>query len=423
MKKIVLILCFMGFTVQLAAQIHGTAMGGISTVTSEGAIDTTRNPALLGTLSYTTASFYLMGDVYHTEDAKPKLSASGITINSVDQANDYYYSFSLFAGYAKPLGQGMLGYSISSKDNLYLRKKDTQKLNGSIPNPIPPPLSLTFEQTETTITDELKPTLSIAYGGSLSDNTFFGIQCAITPFFSNKKTQNDNSLSPTDYSYIITEYGVLLQPSLGFLLTQNDTQVGLRFTPSVIKCVKKQVEADFSVTDISYSDSWDIQQYEGPQIIAGGYAKIFPQTGIALEFGIIMPSSYTNTDINVTNNPSPTIKHSSITIHNDTIISMKGGIQLSFTQNMECMVGAAFFHFVNTAGSTNTYGKGTFNLTLITLGTNYSLSSTTILSTVIIITNGSYESTYHAEDTLSLYAKTKTTTWNCTVGAGLSYRL
>lgn len=415
-KKVLIFMCIciLGFSVYASAQIAGTAMGGIATVTSEGAIDTTRNPALLGTLSASTTSFYLMGNVYYNEDTNPEFHASGLDIHSITQKNDNYFAFSLFAGYVKPLQNGTIGYSISSKENFYLRKKDTQKLNGSLPPD--------FEQTETTTTDELNPTLSIAYGWKLSDNNYAGIQLASTPFFSNKKTENNNSLAPS-YSYTKQEYGVIIQPSLGFLLTSNDSQVGLRFIPSTIKCIKKKVEADFSATDLSYGDKWDFQQYEGPQIVAGGYVKIIPQTGIAVEFGLLLPTSYTNTEINVTDNTVPAINHSSVTIHNDPIINAKAGIQYSFSEKFECMAGTAFFHFINTAGGSKSYGKGKFNLVLITLGSNYLLSPTVILSTIILMTNGSFESYYHAEDTISLDAKTKTTSWNITVGAGLSYRL
>ncbi len=414
MKKILLVLCIVSFSVHASAQILGTAMGGISTVTSEGAIDTTRNPALLGTLSYASVSLYLMGNIYYHQDTNPEFHASGLNIQSINQENDKYYAFSLFAGYAQPIGNGVFGYSISSKDNMYTRKKDTQKLVVNIPPVV--------EQTESTTTDELSPTLSVAYGWKLTDNNYAGIQLAITPFFSNENTNKKNSLG-TDYSYTKLKYGVIMQPSLGFLLTSKDSQVGLRITPSTLKCVKNKVDADFSTTDLSYSDSFDIQQNEGPQIMAGGYAQILPQIGIALEFGIILPSSYTDTNIEVTDNPMPAIKHSINTIHNDSIMSFKGGLHYAFTEKLDCMAGVSFFHFINTAGSSKSKGKGTFNLVLITFGSNYSLSSTVVISTLVLITNGSFESYYHAEDTISLDAKTKSTSWNITAGAGVSYRL
>ncbi len=415
-KKLLIVICVLSFSVHASAQIHGTAMGGISTVTSEGAIDTTRNPALLGTVPAATTSFYLMGNTYHNEDTNPEFHASSIDISSVEQSNDYYYAFSLFAGYTKQIANGAIGYSLSSKENLYLRKKDIQKINGSMPGPI------YFEGTETTTTNDINPTLNIAYGWKISDNNYAGIQLATTPFFSNKKTDKNNSLG-TSYSYTKQEYGVIIQPSLGFLLTNNDSQVGLRLAPSTIKCVKKKAEADFSATDLSYSDTWDIQQYEGPQIVAGGYTKILPQTGIAIEFGLLLPSSYTNTDINVTDNPLPAINHSSITIHNDPIINAKAGIQHSFTEKFECITGASFFHFINTSDGSTSHGNGTFNLVLLTFGSNYSLSPAVILSTIIILTRGAFEMYYHVEDTLSLDAKIKTNSWNVTVGAGVSYRL
>lgn len=414
MKKIFLALFIISFWVHANAQIQGTAMGGISTVTSEGAIDTTRNPALLGLISTPSAAAYGMANIFYTEDTNPELHTSAINIQSVKQDNDYFYSFSLFAGYAKPKGSGTIGYSISSKDNLYVKRKDTQKLKGNLPPD--------FEQTETTTTDEINPTFSIAYGWKLSDNNYTGIQLAVTPFFSNKKTEHKNTLS-TDFSFTTQEYGVIIEPSLGFLLNTNDSQVGLRLTPSTIKCVKRKAEADFSTTDLSYSDSWDIQQHEGPQIVAGGYTKILPQTGIAIEFGLFLPSSYTNTDINVTDDPLPAIKHSSVTIHNDPIINIKGGLQYSFTEKLDCMAGAAFFHFINSAGSSKSYGRGKFNLLLLTFGSNYSLSPTVIVSMIILISNSSFESFYHVEDSISLDAVTKSNFWNVTAGAGLSYRL
>lgn len=413
-KKLLFVLFILSFWVHASAQIHGTVMGGIATVTSEGAIDTTRNPALLATLPAVTASFYLMGNAYYSQDTNPEFNVPALNIYSINQKNDYYYSLSLFAGYAKPSAHGTIGYSLSSKENLYLKKKDTQKIKVSLPSD--------FEQTETTITEEINPTLSIAYGLKLSDNHYTGIQLAVTPFISNVKAENGNTLSST-YSYTKQEYGVIIQPSLGFLLTSNDSQVGLRFTPSTIKCVKKKVEADFSTTDLSYSDSWDIQQYEGPQIVAGGYAKILTQTGIAVEFGLFLPSAFTNTDINVTDNPVPAINHSSVNIYNDTIVTIKGGIQHSLTEKMDCMAGAAFFHFINSAGGSKSYGRGTYNLLLLTFGSNYSVSPTVILSAMVVVTNGYFESYYHKEDTLSIDAKVKSQSWNFTVGAGLSYRL
>jgi hypothetical protein len=107
-------------------------MGGIVTVTSEGSNDTTRNPALLGIVANPIINMYGTGTAFYNEETNPRMHASGITINSVKQSNDYYYSFSIFAGYAQPLGKGTIGFSLSSKDNLYLRRKDVQKLNGDV---------------------------------------------------------------------------------------------------------------------------------------------------------------------------------------------------------------------------------------------------------------------------------------------------
>lgn len=414
MKKLHFVLFILSFWVPASAQIHGTVMGGVATITSEGAIDTTRNPALLATLSAATASFYLIGNAYYSQDTDPEFNASALSIYSVNQKNNYYYSLSLFVGYAKPSAHGTMGYSLSSKENLYLKRKDAQKVKGSLPPD--------FEQTETTVTQEINPTSSIAYGWELSDKHYAGIQLSTTPFFSNVKAENENTLS-SKYSYTKQEYGVIIQPSLGFLLTSNDSQVGLRFTPSTIKCVKKKVEADFSTTFLSYSDSWDIQQYEGPQILAGGYAKILPQTGIAVEFGLFLPSAFTDTEIKVTDNPVPAINHSSVNIYNDPVVTIKGGIQYSLTEKMDCMTGAAFFHFINSAGGSKSYGRGTYNLLLLTFGSNYSVSPTVILSAMVVVTNGYFKSYYHGKDTLSMDAKVKSQSWNFTVGAGLSYRL
>ncbi|MGQ9843698.1 MAG: hypothetical protein ACUVRK_09040 [Spirochaetota bacterium] len=414
MKQLLFVLFILSFWVHASANIHGTAMGGIATVTSEGAVDTTRNPALLGTVSAKTASFYLTGNAYYSQDKNPDFTAPGLSIYSINQKNNYYYSLSLFAGYAKPSAHGTIGYSLSSKENLYLKREDTQKIKGSLPP--------YFEQTETTVTEEINPTLSIAYGWKLSDNHYTGIQLAVTPFLSTVTTDNENTLSNT-YSYTKDEYGVIIQPSLGFLLTSNVSQVGLRLIPSTIKCVKKKVEAGFSTTDLSYSDSWDIQQYEGPQIVVGGYAKILPQTGIAIESGLFLPSAYTNTDINVTDNPVPAINHSSANIYNDPIVTIKGGIQYFLTEKLDCMAGAAFSHFISSAGSSKSYGRGKYNLLLLTFGSNYSVSPTVLLSMIVMVTNGCFESYYHEKNTSSIDAKVKSQVWYVTVGTGLSYRL
>ncbi|HQQ49807.1 MAG TPA: hypothetical protein PLZ29_01310, partial [Spirochaetota bacterium] len=126
---VVLILCISRVA---SAQINGTAMGGIVTVTSEGSNDTTRNPAVLGIVANSIINMYATGTAFYDEETNPWLHASDINIQSVQQSNDYYYTFSIVAGYAKPLGKGTIGVSLSSKDNLYLRRKDVQKLSGDV---------------------------------------------------------------------------------------------------------------------------------------------------------------------------------------------------------------------------------------------------------------------------------------------------
>ncbi len=414
-KRFILVTVLLIVSVNAYAQIIGTAMGGIATVTSEGAIDTTRNPALLGTHHTPMAAFYSLGTLFYTDDAKLKLNTPAIDIYSIRADNDYFYSFSLFAGIAKPTGNGTIGYSLSSKDNLYSRRKDTQTIKGSISG-------TPFEQTETTITNEFNPKLSVAYGWNINGNNFAGIQLELVPFYSHKKTENKNTLS-SGYSYSIQEYGVMIEPAIGFLILENDNQVGLRLSPALVKCVKKKAEADFSTIDKTYNDTWDIQQSEGPKITAGGYAKIAPAIGIALEIGLMFPSSYTNTDINITNNPAPSIQHSSITIHNDSTVAIKGGLHFLLSQSLECMGGIAYFHITNTSGNNHNNGRGTYNLLLISAGSNYSLSSTSILTIMLIVTNASFESHYNSENGISLDANIASDSWNYTIGAGISYRL
>jgi len=70
-----------------SAQINGTAMGGIVTVTSEGSNDTTRNPALLGIVANPIINMYGTGTAFYNEETNPRMHASGITINSVKQSN------------------------------------------------------------------------------------------------------------------------------------------------------------------------------------------------------------------------------------------------------------------------------------------------------------------------------------------------
>ena len=409
---VVLILCISRVA---SAQINGTAMGGIVTVTSEGSNDTTRNPALLGIVANSIINMYATGTAFYDEETNPRMHASDINIQSVQQSNDYYYTFSIVAGYAKPLGKGTIGVSLSSKDNLYLRRKDVQKLSGDVSG-------ISFTQTQTTTTDELTPTVTIAYGWKLFDNNYAGLQIAATPYLSNNDTKTDNSLSPS-YSFTLKEYALIIQPAIGYLITDGTSQVGLRFIPSTVKLTKKKVDANFSTGDSSYNDDLKIQQLEGPQINAGGYVQIIPTLGIALEAGFIMPSEYSNTSIQVTDNPSPAIKHQSIEVKNNPILLLKGGTQYTINGSLQIMSGIAFFHLFNNAANSNSKGRGKYNFLLMTLGCNYIYTPDIVITGLLIVSRNSIDTYYHSDDSISLESETKSNVWTITVGAGISYKL
>lgn len=430
MKKLyslfMLLIIILLFHTMLYAQIQGSGMGLISTVTAEGAFDITRNPALLGTITKSKASFYVMGSPYYNEENTLQFKVSGVNINSVTQTNDYYYELSLYAGLAIPLSYGTLGISISSSDEkLFIKRKDT--------------MAFLFEngaQKNITETQEIHPQLTCSYGFKTTTQSF-GFQLKVTPF---QKSINNHkqitSLAPYYfyYDFIQKDSGVDVQPLFGFLTFVGNAQIGFSLIPSTFTAIKKNAKTDipdnFIGYNTSFSSSWRFQQTKGPTFAMGAYIPLFSFMGMAFESAFSMPSTYsiTNTDTFETNLGSVhyiPITNTTVSIHNHPVIALKGGIRIVISQAFDITSGIAYLHLSNDSFADTLRANSDNNIYIFTCGGNYTISQKITASLFFIATRAKIESNHEQEKILnpSFNATLKQDIINSDIGFAISYNL
>jgi len=390
------------FASQLYAGIHGTGMGGIKTVTSEGPADISRNPALLGTITAEKSlALFATARAYTLYDSDVNIS-SNIASTDVDVDDPLYLGGSILAAYAFKSGSSTYGISLEGYEgNLVSHETGKQTYSGSV------------ESKTKKIT--INPAINMAMGWDTGNNSFWGLQVILGNKYETEKTEEPGSKTENINQKHSVELG------MGYNYRDAKTEIGILLRTGTFSLEKKTREKDFTsgVSDSNSTEYWP-KYDKGIQIITGAYTKINEKTGIAMEFGYRFPVIFVDKSLNDNDAVS--------TVYEDTIpVSSKGGVLLNggfeyFLSDTSTVNSGLGYQYYNAEGRDDgNVTRLSLSVLLWTVGYNRQLSPGSELSLLLITFRQRGESMSRFEDeSYSFELDTDDTRYAFEIGGGIT---
>ncbi len=350
---------------QLNAGIHGTGMGGIKSVTSEGPADISRNPALLGTMTAEKSlALFATARAYTLYDIDLEIYFNDIFTN-VDLDDPLYLGGSIMAAYAFKSGTSTYGISLEGYEgNLVSHETGKQTYGGTID-------SKTKKIT-------INPAINMAMGWDTGNNSFWGLQVILGNKYETEETKEPDSKTENINQKHSVELG------MGYNYRDAKTEIGILLRTGTFSLEKKKRDKDFSsgLSDSNSTEYWP-KYDKGIQLITGAYTKINEKTGIAMEFGYRFPVTFV--DKSLSNNDDVS------TVYEDTIpVSSKGGVLLNggfeyFLSDTSTVNSGLGYQYYSAEGRDDgNVNKLSLSVLLWTVGYNRQLSPESELSLLLI---------------------------------------
>ena len=395
------------------------SLGKLKSVTSEGAVDVLRNPALItlipgggaiGMLAVYSPYYYL-----HSNNGS---LFSDYTYPSFRARQTAQQAASFDLAFCSKSGKSAFGIGVTTNDlnrvNRY-REKFIAYRSGYY-----------YASDASVIEMNITPSFVASYGFEASSGHSIGFQINVGYFQrTTGTTANHFDLSWTSTRFKSTDKETKFTTELGFgyLYKNEDSQAGL-----IIKSGKFTVNKPTYEYDLLYMDAIFPYRRKGEArpkafftyestigIVAGGHKKLLPEIGIAAEGEISMPATYTKKDFFFGEKTYNTVFKKESTVSRDPSISLRGGFDFPLSQSFTINLGGGFSTESEKTGSymkeikytsDTYYGILGFDIgfsegSVITIGSQISSTSTNYSKLYNIIEN-SYNLQY--KRTLELYS-------------------
>lgn len=286
---------FLLLFIPIAAQGSPVFMGNIESIYPDSLTNALRSPALIPAQSRDIETGLTMKyKAYHKSTASIDSDFTFLdneALNMKSQKNSgatAYYSFTFRSG---DTGFG-LGIT-TSDDDQFMQSTDRVILTGNLSGL---PTAVRSETTEKK--SSRNPAISLSLGTRTGDSSYAGFKVisgsSKSETRSEEKFSQDSVLSSIASSKTRHEiYSLELQ--FGFYTREGDSQAGLVIKSGSVEKKKSSIEYQEELAGTPserISIPSYIQRKKGPSIVAGGYTKLLPFLGVALEGEYRMPAYY-----------------------------------------------------------------------------------------------------------------------------------
>ncbi len=316
-------------------------LGNIGSVYPDGAINAMKNPALVAAqeeknsfgLLFNYRTFIRVDADFNfdflsnekTENEIEKQAAGGAGIIFTKRINKHGFGIGLS----------------DSDDSLYSYKKDKTTITGL--GSSSEVLSIKTEGKEKII----NPELNLCYGLQFGNKSFLGLRLIESGKKTDTETETTESLTSgsTTVSSSKTSHEISTISSweliFGFYYTDKGSQLGLMVNTGRLSIVESEIDYhDESLIDPDGSNSYSKhRQYdEGASIMAGGYTRLLPFLGIALEGGFQLPAYY-----NEKNYDDKTYEVNETAVSQNSVMVFKGGLDFILSSQLRFAMGGVAF--------------------------------------------------------------------------------
>ncbi len=409
MKRLIVPATLLFFMMISLAQagIHGTGMGGIKTVTSEGPADISRNPALLGTMTADKAlALFATARAYTIYDTEIDAETSLASITSVESKDNLYLGGSLLTAYAFKSGSSSYGISLEGYEgNLFSWETSTTRYN----------FSAASSNEDDSEKISFNPAINMAMAWHSGDNRFWGFQVIIgNNFVSEEEDKDQGKTEKTSQKHTI-ELG------LGYTVKSDTTQIGILLRSGTFSLEKKYMKADFQtgVTDSNSTEYWP-KYDKGIQVTTGAYTKINEKTGIAMEFGYRFPVTFVEKNL-VDDNVS-TVYEDTIPVSSKGAVLLNGGVEYILSDTSNVNTGLGYQHYSAGGRDDGSVNELSLSVLLWTIGYNLQLTPGSELSLLLITFRQKADSRIRFEDGTNYFdVDAEDTRYAFEMGGGITY--
>ena len=215
------------FSSSLFALGRGIAMGGMTSVVSDGPFDAAKNPALL-TVMKDEHSFGISGKylAYTRTLITFDAQLSGVD-PEVDIAKQDRSTMSTLLAYSVRIGKPVIGFAIVDEDNghFYSSSSETE-ITAILPGPS------TYNTISKEETEGNQPVFITSIGYRVSESSSVGLQLSLKYHGKNIKSKERTSKDSVDMAFVekdITVRTYSYSAAAGYLYRDRDTQLGFVF--------------------------------------------------------------------------------------------------------------------------------------------------------------------------------------------------
>lgn len=369
----------------LLALGRGMAMGGMTSVVSDGPFDAVKNPALLSLQADNDAlGIVLKYQNYLESDISTEIYFAGVDAD-VDSEKLEDKSLGCFLAYSIKLGKPVIAFAVtdSGDGQYYLREGKT---TFTVISGIDQYKSKIVENVE-----EYNPVFHSSIGFNISDKSSIGFSISVRysrkedvetkrNFFNASETALVDQKSTTN----ILSYTV----GTGYLYREEGTQIGLLFYIGEFSWRKQELsysfqDRDFPLPDPVDESSRDSDSYsssgkytEGMRFVAGGYHRLNTFLAIALEGEFRIGNSFSQTELTLYEDESNDvykIVEERNRVTNKNTVFLKGGAEINPISSISLMFGFAYTDIMGRIGGGDGDGflSNRYDLFLFTGGVNY----------------------------------------------------
>ena len=373
---------------------QAASMGNLQTVVPSGPFDASRNPALLAaqTANNATGLFYSYNMHFSNEESasahrydgttstdynidltlkEPKIRGMNMTVANSTKLNTSTIGFSF-------TNNGDDQYSIEEREILSLVSGGT----------------ITQNSDEKTKKTTVNPALITSIGVNISNTSSIGFQILAKYSGSSEKKEYYEyyyeSSAPETYEKkekkIKKTNKFAGELGFGYFFRGNNSEIGLQLKTGELSWIKKSISVDTNRISLGTSSSADEsislngKYTSGPSITAGGFKRVNSFFAFGLESKCTFENSFTNKELDVTDDHSSPI---GVSINNNTVTTehsylLNGGIEFDFTKNFSFNTGIGYSK-VNSVGSSGgsdfkNRQENEIRFSLLTAGIDYLIS-------------------------------------------------
>ncbi len=334
-------------------------LGNIESVYPDGAINALKNPALVAAQKENNSLGVILNyRIYNRTDIDMNIDFLSNDKTDNDIEKQVYGGGAV--GFTKKINSQGFGIGFSESDDSvysYQEAKTIYSGTGDSSNVV----SFDTEEKERKIS--LKGNYS--YGLKIGENSYLGVKLIDRYSTSDKEseTTESNTSGGGIFSNLKTSHEILtitsLEMIIGFYSAHKGDQLGFMINTGRLSFVKSDIEFhnDALIEPDGENSFSNHRQYdEGASITAGGYTRVLPFLGIALEGTFQLPAYY---DEKGYDDKSFETRESSVS--KNSALVFKGGLDFILTPQLSFDLGSiAFFGRSSANGGNSSYSESDF---------------------------------------------------------------